>query len=446
MAGDSFAGITVPQGSASGVESLGTTFDGMAGTLAGTATQLRAMPTQLGGWRGPASANFATVAFEQADIAGRAAQAFTDAGQAARTYARELREAKRITREAIEEARDAKRRIAEAEDELADAEQRLAAAEVRAAGAALRLATAAITLDATGDAAAAESDLAAANAEADRARDDIRRARTKLERARDDLTEAKRKGTKAAGEASDAAARLQAAYSHVSMMAPAVRSLGAPATGIAGGGASPLMPGTIFPFAPPLPSTGTMAVVNGALTGSAAALLWKRWEHMDRRYHSYAPWKTIAATPRERILVRTQELRAGRMLETARGNRLSPVKTVGGSAVVLEPVGAYVQWKENEASGVSPTENAIRTGMASGGSIGGAALAGAGCAATGVGTLVAAGCGVVGGTVGGWAGNAFGAVVYDVGKPVVEAVKDPEGTLKDFVGDIGRGLARPVLP
>jgi hypothetical protein len=178
---------------------------------------------------------------------------------------------------------------------------------------------------------------------------------------------------------------------------------------------------------------------------NGAALLWKRWAHLDKRYHSYAPWKTIAATPRQRIIVRYQELRAGRMLETARANRLNPVKTIGGSAVVLEPVGAYFQWKENEAKGVSPTENAIRTGMASGGSIGGAALAAAGCAATGVGTLVAAGCGVVGGTVGGWAGNAFGAVVYDVGKPIVEAAKDPGGTMKDFIVDIGKGLVpRPI--
>jgi hypothetical protein len=94
---------------------------------------------------------------------------------------------------------------------------------------------------------------------------------------------------------------------------------------------------------------------------------------------------------------------------------------------------------------MSPTENAIRTGLASGASIGGAALLGAGCAATGVGTLAAAGCGVVGGTLGGWAGDAFGAVVYDVGKPIVEAAKDPEGSLKDFVVDIGKGFA-PRFP
>jgi hypothetical protein len=108
-------------------------------------------------------------------------------------------------------------------------------------------------------------------------------------------------------------------------------------------------------------------------------------------------------------------------------------------------VGAYLQWQDNEAAGMSPTENAIRTGMASGGSIGGAALLGAGCAATGVGTVVAAGCGVVGGTLGGWAGDALGAVVYDVGKPVVEAAKDPAGTIEDFVIDIGNGLT-PRIP
>jgi hypothetical protein len=442
MAGDSYAGITVPEGSAGGVESLGTTFDGMAGTLSGAAARLRGMPGGLTRWSGPASVNFASTAFEQADVAERAAQAFTDAGQAARTYARELREAKRLTREAITEAREANRRIKEAERELADAKDRLAAAEQRAAAVAWELTLASVSLEPVSTA-GAEAELRAANIEADQARDDITRAETKLDHAQDDLREAKRKGTKAAGEASDAAARLQMAYTHVSMMAPAVRALAPPASASPSSGARPFMPATLE--VPLLSPSLGMAAVNGALTGSAAALLWKQWAHLDKRYHSYAPWKTIAATPGQRITVRVQELRTGRMLETARGNRLNPVKTIGGSAVVLEPVGAYFQWKDNEAAGVSPTENAIRTGMASAGSIGGAALAGAGCAATGVGTVVAAGCGVVGGTVGGWAGNAFGAVVYDVGKPIVEAVKDPGGTVEDFIVGIGKGLVpRPM--
>jgi hypothetical protein len=440
---DTYAGIAVPEGSAGGVESLGTTFDGMAGTLSGAASRLRGMPGGMGNWSGPASVNFAGTAFEQADIADKASQAFRDAGQAARVYATELREAKRLTREAITEARDANRRIKEAERDLADARKRLADAERRAAAAAWDITVASTSLEPVSTA-GAEAALRAATLDADRARDDIQRAETQLERARDDLAEAKKKGTKAANEASDAAARLQMAYAHVSMMAPAVGMLAPPPSVTPGSGARPFMPATLqMPLVSP--SFG-MAVVNGALTGSAAALLWKQWAHLDKRYHSYAPWKTIAATPGQRITVRLQELRAGRMLETARGNRLNPVKTIGGSAVVLEPVGAYFQWKDNEAAGVSPTENAIRTGMASAGSIGGAALAGAGCAATGVGTVIAAGCGVVGGTVGGWAGNAFGAVVYDVGKPIVEAAKDPGGTVEDFIVDIGKGLAPPHFP
>jgi hypothetical protein len=440
---DSYAGITVPEGSAGGVESLGTTFDGMAGTLSGAATRLRGMPGSMSGWSGPASVNFAGTAFEQAEIADRAAQAFRDAGQAARTYAVELREAKRLTREAIAEARDANQRIKEAERDLADAKGRLAEAERRAAAASWELTVAAVSLEPVSTA-GAEVELRAATMAADQARDDITRAETKLERARDDLTEAKKKGAKAATEASDAAARLQMAYTHVSMMAPAVGMLAPPATPGGGDGRRPFMPATLE--MPLLSPSFGMEVVNGALTGSAAALLWKQWAHLDKRYHSYAPWKTIAATPRQRITVRVQELRAGRMLETARSNRLNPAMTLGGSAVVLEPVGAYFQWKDNEAAGLSPTENAIRTGMASAGSVGGAALAGAACAATGVGTVVAAGCGVVGGTFGGWFGDAVGAVAYDVGAPVVEAAKDPGGTVKDFIIDIGKGLAGPRLP
>jgi hypothetical protein len=33
-----------------------------------------------------------------------------------------------------------------------------------------------------------------------------------------------------------------------------------------------------------------------------------------------------------------------------------------------------------------------------------------------------------------------------VGKPVVEAAKDPEGTVKDFIVDIGKGFAPPRFP
>jgi hypothetical protein len=340
--------------------------------------------------------------------------------------------------------RDANRRIREAERDLADAKDRLADAERRAAAAAWEITMASVSIEPVSTA-GAEAELRAANIAADQARDDITRAETKLEHARDDLREAKTKGTKAAGEASDAAARLQMAYTHVSMMAPAVGMLAPPASASAGGGRRPVMPASLE--APSfLSPSSVLLVANGALTGSAAALLWKRWAHLDKRYHSYAPWKTIAATPQQRITVRYQELRAGRMLDTARANRFNPVKTVGGSAVVLEPVGAYLQWKGDEAKGMSPTENAIRTGMASGVSIGGAAFAGLVCASTGVGALAAAGCGVVGGTIGGWAGDLAGAAVYDVGKPVVEAAKDPEGTVKDFIVDIGKGLAPPRFP
>ena len=373
MAGDSYAGITVPEGSAGGVESLGTTFDGMAGTLSSAASRLRGMPGGLTGWTGPASVNFAGTAFQQADVAEKASEAFRDAGEAARVYGRELREAKRLTREAITEARDANRRIKQAERDLADAKDRLADAERRAAAAAWEITVASVSLEPVSTA-SAEAELRAANVAADQARDDITRATKQLEHARDGLREAKRKGTKAASEASDAAARLQMAYSHVSMMAPAVSMLAPPATaGNGGGGARPFMPATIEALLIS-PSFG-MAVVNGALTGSAGALLWQKWAHLDKRYHSYAPWKTIAATPDQRATVTYRELRTGRMLDTARANRLNPVKTIGGSAVVLEPVGAYLQWKDNEAAGVTPTENAIRTGMASAGSIGGAALA-----------------------------------------------------------------------
>ena len=50
---DSYAGITVPEGSAGGVESLGSTFDGMAGTLSGAATRLRGMPGRMAAGAGP---------------------------------------------------------------------------------------------------------------------------------------------------------------------------------------------------------------------------------------------------------------------------------------------------------------------------------------------------------------------------------------------------------
>ena len=409
-----YAGITVPDGDPERLEALGAELGAMAGRLESASAGLRGLPGALGDWAGPASVEFARTSYEQADATAVAAEAFTIAQQAMRRYGAELRDARREARDAIAEARDARLRIRRAEQEIDAARARIAAAEQQAASAG----AAAVAIGATGgDPTAMLDERRAAQADAQAWHDALRDAVRRRDAAEQDLDGAQRRGRRAERAASDAEADVAGAYAAIAAMAPAVPALGGPAHGLAGGGtvaipgADRFGAGDVNVF---------LTLTGGALTGVGAKQLQAAYARAERRYGSYRSWRGLAMTPEQEITVSRSRAAAGRAAQSARAARVNPLRTLGGGALVLEPLSGYAQFKANEAAGMDPVENAVRTGASSAGALGGGFAAGSLCAATGVGILVAGACGAGGAMLGSWVGDKFGEVVYWVGDEALD--------------------------
>jgi hypothetical protein len=427
--------ITVPAGQPGRLEELGFELGAMSGALEAASSRLRALPSALNTWAGPASVSFAHAAYAQADATAVASEAFAIAREAVRAYARELREARREAREAIEQAREATERIREAERMIDDARDRLAAAQARAA-----IAAAAGALD----------EQLAAQEQAQQADADLQAAVRRRDAAEEDLDRAHRRGDRAAEAAHDAERRVVGAYSAIVAMVPYVPALGAPAQGHAGGRA-PTLPGAdrFAPggSAPAAAAAGflsdeagfMMLLTGGALTGIGARQLHRAAVRAERRYRTYNAWRRLDMTPDQEIRASQSRANAGRAAQAARSARFNPFRTLGAGAVVLEPVGAYTQFKANEAGGMGATENAVRTGASSAAALGVGFAGGIGCAMTGAGVLLAGACGAGGAYVGSVIGDAFGHGVYWAGDKAYTRVLEPGwektgGALLDWVG------------
>lgn len=228
-AGDSYAGIAVPDGDPAALEELAGTFTAMAGGMDEVAGVFRGMPGLMPGWLGPASVLFASATGLGDGGARSVTNTLATNGRAVRGYADDLRAAQRKAENAIELARDAIRRIERAEELIADAQLRRAAAELAEVGAAVGLAA-----GAPGAASAIEG----ARGQADRAAEDEARARRMLEDARDDLERARREGREADDQAEQAASRA-AGVMGTSGGGGSLLGLGLPARA-GGGSASPL--------------------------------------------------------------------------------------------------------------------------------------------------------------------------------------------------------------
>ena len=57
---ESYAGITVPEGSPDELRTLAGSFSSASAEMLSTATTLGGLPSELGVWQGPASVNFAS--------------------------------------------------------------------------------------------------------------------------------------------------------------------------------------------------------------------------------------------------------------------------------------------------------------------------------------------------------------------------------------------------
>ena len=199
--GESYGGITVPEGDPGALEASAGRLVATAGLLESVSASLRGV---LGGmsWFGPASAAHAGMTSSQSLMATTGAGSLIQKAAVINDYALVLASAQRQAERAIERAKDADRRIKEAKADIEQAidDQASANARIIAAQAAqARFVTSVIDL-AFGDAAAAAAADAAAAEEADARRDlqaaeeRERRARARLEEAEEDRREAQKDG------------------------------------------------------------------------------------------------------------------------------------------------------------------------------------------------------------------------------------------------------------
>jgi hypothetical protein len=202
--GESYGGITVPEGDPGALEAS-------AGRLVATAGMLESISSSLNGvlgglsWFGPASAAHTGLTGAQSLMATTASGSLIQKAGVINDYAIVLEAAQRQAKKAIERARDADRRIKEAEADIDQAitDQGTANARIIAAQAAQSRIFSSVVDFAFGDSAAAAAVDAAAAEEADARRDleaaqeRERVARRRLEEAREDREDAQKDGDRA---------------------------------------------------------------------------------------------------------------------------------------------------------------------------------------------------------------------------------------------------------
>lgn len=137
--GESFAGITVPDGDPDGLRDAARGMGVAASALHESAREVEGMPSMLGSWQGPASANYAASCLSQSAALVRIAQGRTRAAVAVDAFVDDLERARKQARAAIVDARDADRRIKHAQKQLTAARGRFDDADGRATGARTQL-------------------------------------------------------------------------------------------------------------------------------------------------------------------------------------------------------------------------------------------------------------------------------------------------------------------
>jgi hypothetical protein len=202
--GESYGGITVPEGDPGALEASAGRLVSTAGLLDSISSSLRGV---LGGlaWFGPASSAHAGLTGAQSLMATTASGSLLQKAAVINDYALVLEAAQRQAKKAIELAKDADRRIKEAKADIDEAitDQGTANARIIAAQAAQSRIFSSVVDFAFGDSAAAAAVDAAAAEEADARRDleaaqeRERVARRRLEQAEQDREDAQKDGDKA---------------------------------------------------------------------------------------------------------------------------------------------------------------------------------------------------------------------------------------------------------
>jgi hypothetical protein len=202
--GESYGGITVPEGDPGALQASAGRLVSTAGMLDSISSSLRGV---LGGlsWFGPASSAHAGLTGAQSQMATTASGSLLQKAAVINDYSLVLEAAQRQAKRAIERAKDADRRIKEAKADVDQAitDQGIANARIIAAQIAQSRALSSVIDLAFGDTAAAAAVDAAAAEEADARRDleaaqeRERAARRRLEEAQEDREDAQRDGDRA---------------------------------------------------------------------------------------------------------------------------------------------------------------------------------------------------------------------------------------------------------
>lgn len=103
--GETYEGITVPEGQPEDVTAAAARLDGASGMVDGALARLNSLPGSMATWQGPASAAFAGTAQQQAAAARSAGQAIDTGVSALRGYAHVLHQAQHDGEEADRAAR-----------------------------------------------------------------------------------------------------------------------------------------------------------------------------------------------------------------------------------------------------------------------------------------------------------------------------------------------------
>jgi hypothetical protein len=218
--GDSFEGITVPQGDPDALRTSALQLQGVSLQLEDQAGRLRSMPSFMGPWAGPGSSAFAQLTGVQSADVGRTGTAMFMASLTVSETADTLEDAQRAAQKAIDRARKARHEIDRAKEDIRQAVADQGAARDRMAMAALARSAAQLTagdplMDPGGVAAAAadaaDREYRAAEHDLHAAEGREHRARVRLKDAEDDLEQARKDGADAAQDAEDAALVLQMA-------------------------------------------------------------------------------------------------------------------------------------------------------------------------------------------------------------------------------------------
>jgi len=438
--GESYAGITVPEGEPGELRSAGQALSGASGALEGVAAELRGMPGMLGSWQGPASVNYAGSCLTNGAAVDSGMEALQSCSTAIKRYADELEAARDDAGAAIEDAKDAQRRIKLAGAAIEDAQARATAATDSFAVASARVVATGLTgspaPDALADQSAAEQAISDAQA-------DETGARRQLEAAEEDLRRAQERGRKAEEAARDAAQAATGAFGATGAGSPAVASYGSPG--------SPAVGGTGLPsYVDPLAGTLFGA---GEWTSRYASQNWVRyapgfWTRPPRYVSPYTRSTPSGGTSRVSGYWRSGAWTSAREVPdlAARAKWAGRASTLGRAGAVASFATAGIdQWMTDSSDPSLETSERVGRTAAQTATVGGAsALGGWGGAAGGaaIGTAIVPGVGtVVGGVVGGVVGSGgAGWVADEFNDSVVDFAGDAANTIEDGLDDAGEVL------